>query len=61
MAALVTDENVSLCYIKIISRYKNAAAIIRDPYLPPTVDGAPLVINQFASTGLWKKSDLTGE
>ena len=32
-------------------------AIIRDPYLPPTVDGAPLEIHQFASTGLWKKSD----
>ena len=34
-------------------------AIIRDPYLPPTVDGAPLEIHQFASTGLWKKSDCS--
>ena len=54
MAALVTYENVSLCYIKNIFRYKNAASYHQGPVLPLTVDGAPFQINQFASTGLWK-------
>ena len=33
--------------------------IIWDPCLPPTVGGTPFQIHQFASTGLWKKSDYS--
>ena len=59
MAALVTYENVSLCYIKIIYRYKNAASYHLGPVFATYSWRSPFINSSIRIYWTMEKSDYS--